>query len=257
MTARRCLSLAALLVALVLAASPLRAATTYDTAQTPSTFTTIASSPWAVGNFTPAAGSNRMALCGVGYGSTAGAGATTTAVALGGQSMTQVGTTASDSNWASLSVWRLNEAGIAAMSGAALSVTFTGAASQGGVVCFTLTNAAGTISSPQTGGATGVTAQPGTAVTSTSDGLVISIVMTDAEGGFSAQSGSNDSGTLTSAAIGSDTLIAAQYQSGTGGSVTPTFTQALNGYAVVAFNVDASGGGGSTANGLGLLGVGK
>lgn len=236
-------------------------ATAYNTAQTPGTLTNSpVSSPWAAGNYTPAAGSNRMAIVVVGYGFAAGA-ATTTAVSLGGQSMTQVGSNATDSSWVSCSTWRLNEAGIAAMSGAALSVTLGGggSATQACAVCFTLTGSDGTTSSPQTGSGTGTTASS-SAVTSTSDGLVIAGVMTDAGDGSLAVSGSgaDDSGTLKIAESGADTMAGAQYITGSGGSITPSWTQNSNGYAVVAFNVNAvAGGGGATIaqGGLTLLGV--
>jgi hypothetical protein len=70
--------------------------------------------------------------------------------------------------------------------------------------------------------------------------------MSDAEGGITVGgSGADDSGTLKSGAIGSDTIVGASYQAGTGGSITPSWTQASNGYAVVAFNVNAAAGGGS------------
>jgi len=217
-------------------------ATASDTAQTPITVeeTIAQATPWTVtGGYTPASGSDRLVVVGLGWG--ASVDIVVTGVTLGGQAMTEV-SSIYEGVWPGISVWILKEAGIAAMSGTALVATITNTATQAGAIAFTLTgvNQATPTSSAQTGSGQTTTVQPGTAVTSTSNGLVIAVTCTDAEGGFSAQSGSNDSGELTSSAIQSDVLVAAQYEAGTGGAVTPTWTQASERYAVVAFSADAA-----------------
>lgn len=207
------------------------------TTVTGTTFPTVAFAGW---NYTAETGSNRCVYLFVGNGKSSGAGAAT-GVTLGGQAMTEVQTRVTDSNWVSIQVYRLLEAGIAAMSGVAGSVANITGFDQVGLVAFTLTDVDQTTpeTSPQSGSGSGTTAQASASVNSTSSGLVIGAIMSDSESGIT------ESNTLIvkTAVMNSDTICAGQQATGTGSAINLSWSQANTGWAVRNFNVQSASAG--------------
>jgi hypothetical protein len=218
---------------------------------TPSTHDTLANAAAGAGtyssfSYTPESGSDRLCVLCVGMGEDNGNGVIS-AVTLGGQSMTQVGTVVTDSSWVSVEVWVLNEAGIAAMSGSTVVVTRTGNIHQLGMIACTLTGVdqATSTTSPQSGFGTGqANIAASASVTSTSGGMVVGACMTDDQTGITP----DFTQIAETAVMETDTILNAQYTAGTGGSINLTWDNAASqGYAIRTFNVQASAGGGSSS----------
>lgn len=203
------------------------------------------------------AGSNRLLLLffGIGDGTDRHSDAAPT---YGGQTMTQIGTGVNDANWTGLEIWYLKESGIAAASNTTFTIDFAVGGNAwdqygAGAVCLQGVDQTTPIDtgSIQTAGASGTSASVTIAIASGNMG--VAGVMSDAEGGVT----ENQTAILETAAIASDTVLAAQYTT-SAGSIALSWSQASNGYSVVGFEVNADGGGGvgvSTPSTLTLTGV--
>ena len=197
-----------------------------------------------VGNFplttspgAPSAGSNRLAILVIGVGDDIST-HTSAAPTYGGQTMTEIGTGVAG-GWPAVEVWCLKESGIAAMSGSAVSISYAQQAQQiaYNVVCFQGVDQTTPIDtgSIQTANTAGTTA--GVTISIASGNMGFAVVMSDAEGGLSAETGTQS---FETGAIDADTVLAAQH-SATAGSTALNWTQANTNLAVLGFEINADG----------------
>lgn len=198
--------------------------------------------PWTVLTYTPEAGSDRLLIVMVSTGQNIND--PVTGVTAGGQAMTQIGTAVYDGAWSGITVWRLLEAGIAAMSGTTFSIAGSGATGIA-AIAFTLVGVDQTtpVTSPQSGsGTTGTTAQASAAVTSTANGLVVGGLTTTTTAAANVTPSHTQIAELPN--VDGFILGSAQQTAGTGGSINLTWTQSDSEWAVRTFNVQAAEGGG-------------
>jgi hypothetical protein len=230
-----------------MAVSVLTAATSATVASNPST-------PFTGCTHTVTAGSDRLLLVfiAIGDGTDRHTDATPT---YGGQALTQISTGANDGNFVGVEVWYLKEAGIAAASNTTVSVDSEVGANSFDTLAVGAVALAGVdqttpidTGSVQTSAGTGTSASVTIAIAS--GNLGVSAISSDAEGGLSSETGTQ---LYETAAVAGDTVSAAQYST-TAGSTALGWTQANTGYAVLGFEVNAAGGGGTTIEpGLGSV----
>jgi hypothetical protein len=203
-------------------------------------------SPYTALTHTCTAGSNRLLLLFIGIGLSPGAKYATNTPTYGGQSMTRIGSGATDSNFVSMDIWYLKEAGIAAAGTTTFSFTHAGSEIIGvGAACLSGVDQTTPIDtgSVQTTGASGTTAT--VTISIASGNLGVAGLMSDAEAGVT----ENRTALYETGAINSDCVAAAQTTT-TSGSVAMTWTQASTGYTALGFEVNAdAGGGGGTVGG--------
>lgn len=200
--------------------------------------------PYTALTLTAGAGSDRLMLLFVGFGSGTLADRHSSGTpTYGGQSMTQIGTGADDGNFCGVEAWYLKETNVAAASNTTFSIpNLIGMQLAAGAVLLAGVDQTTPIDtgSVQTYGASGTSAT--VTVSSATGHLAVATLMTDDET-INTSTAHNQTSIEYSPVVDSDTRQAAQYASGAA-SVTLTWTQAAQGAAVLGFEVNAAAGGG-------------